>query len=180
MIRTIDMKPWIVVCWVWVTGVVQGGECWPGKDCWNHPQNAPQTKLSDLGVVGFMSLARVAVVDAEVEASLSQIRTKMGFSSQPEKVVSGEENIPATWAEAAHYLARNVCMAFPPVLCAETSDAFFFSGGTSTIPVYDFGSGIAILKTDGSIWTWTREDATVPPAGSEDVGSSKEEPDAHD
>jgi hypothetical protein len=78
----------------------------------------------------------------------------MKFAEIPENVVLQKEKIPATLVEAAVYLGRNICMAYPPVLCVDAGDAFFFSGGTSTGPVYDFTSGIAILRENGAIWTW--------------------------
>lgn len=63
--REMDMTPWMGVCWVWVAGVVQGGECRPGKDCRDHRQAVPQTKFSDGKIVGFPSFARVAVGDQQ-------------------------------------------------------------------------------------------------------------------
>ncbi|MBQ7252139.1 MAG: hypothetical protein IJS32_06000 [Kiritimatiellae bacterium] len=131
------------------------GDGWvPPGDCWNGRADAPPTKLSDLGVVGFLSHARVVCLDAKLDARLAEIRTKMEYPSIPESVISGKEKIPATLAEAAVYLGGNVCMAYPPVLCVDAGDAFFFSGGTSTGPVHDFSSGMAVMRENGAIWTW--------------------------
>lgn len=162
MKRAIGLKKWIVVCGILSATATRGDGIWTVRDCWNNRQDAPSTKLSDFGIVGFMGHTRVATLDAKLETRLSRVRTRMKFSSIPENVALRRVEIPGTLAEAAVYLNHNVCMAYPPVLCVETDDAFFFSGGTSTEPVYDFGSGIAIMKADGSIWTWDgeREDST--------------------
>ena len=122
--------------------------------CWDNQPDAPPTKLSDWGEVRFLSHARVATLDEKLEARLAQVRAKMGFARVPENVRLKKEPIPATLVEAANYLDNHVCMAYPPILCVEADDAFFFSGGLSTGPVYDFESGIGIMKADGGIWTW--------------------------
>lgn len=111
-------------------------------------------KLSDLGVGGFMAHVRVASLNPQLEARLVLVQPRMDTKSIPEDTILLKEKIPVTLAEAAEYLNRNVCMAFPPVLCVETADAFFFSGGRSTKPVYDFSCGMAVTKADGAIWTW--------------------------
>ena len=80
--------------------------------------------------------------------------------------------IPATLVEAAVYLRRNVCMAYPPVLCVDAGNAFNFSGGNSTGPVYDFESGIAILRENEAIWTWQRRNAESLEGGAKAIGKN--------
>lgn len=165
MKQIIDWKSLAMCCFVFSASFASGDSLLTVKDCWKNRADAPQTELSDLGVVGFMSFARVAHLDARMETLLGQAKLNMKFSNIPENVVMQKENIPATLAEAANYLIHNVCMAYPPVLCVETDEAFFFSGGSSTDPVYDFSSGIAIMKADGAIWTWEHvEDENGMPA----------------
>ena len=138
---------------------------WMADESWEMDSKTPQTKLSDLGVSGFMSYARVAPLDEKLSAQLERVKTKMSFLEIPESVTLQKTKIPATLAESADYLSRNVCMAFPPILCTETEDVFYFSGGTSTEAVYDFSSGIAIMKADGAIWTWNHvEEGQEKPA----------------
>lgn len=154
MKQTIDLPKWIVVWWLCATAPTFGDGFWMVKYCWDNRQDVPETKLSDFGVDGFLGYARVASMDESLARRLTHIQAKMIFQTVPENVTLQKEKIPETLAEAANYLEYNVCMAYPPVLCVETDEAFYFSGGTSTKPVYDFSSGIAIMKGDGAIWTW--------------------------
>lgn len=154
----------IAICCILLTTSTYGDGLWTVKNCWDNRADAPETKLSDLGEVRFLSHARVATLDAQLEARLARIKASMSFGRRPEKVALGEEEIPSTLVDAANYLDRHVCMAYPPILCVETEDAFFFSGGRSTNPVYDFGSGMAIMKRDGAIWIWDHvEEEAEPP-----------------
>ena len=155
---TIDSSPCIAVCSLLLAAAAFGDGIWTVEDCWQDRTDAPKTALSDLGVAGFMAHAKIALLDEELSARLSQIQKRMSFSRRPENVAMQKEQIPDTMAEAAEYLNRHVCMAYPPVLCVETGEAFFFSGGRSTKPVFDFSSGIAIMKADGTIWTWKHVD----------------------
>lgn len=154
MQQTIDWKSLVVCCFAISAASAAGNGILTAKDYWKDRTDAPQTALSNLGVAGFMSHARVANWDSRLENRLAQVKLTMKFSNIPENVVLQKEAIPATLAEAADYLNSNVCMAYPPVLCVETDEAFFFSGGRSATPVHDFSSGMAIMKEDGSIWSW--------------------------
>jgi hypothetical protein len=144
-----------IVCGMMLGAAAACGEGWVSPShCWDNRTDAPTTKLSDLGEVRFLSPTRVATLDEKLTERLAQVRSKMDFSSVPGNVRLKKEPIPATLVEAANYLDNHVCMAYPPILCVEADDAFFFSGGRSTGPVYDFESGMAIMKADGSLWTW--------------------------
>lgn len=162
----IELKSSLIVGLLLFAVAVRGDEIWTAKNCWDNRSDAPPTKLSDLGVDGFLRNARVASLDAKWEARLAKVKPKMTFLRLPKKVALHDDSIPVTLVEAAGYLTRYICMAYPPILCIETDDAFYFSGGRATMPVYDFSSGMAIMKADGSIWGWDQveEDAETPAA----------------
>ena len=125
MKHAIDWISLTVCCFALSAMSAAGNSLLTVKDCWKDRADAPQTELSDLGVVGFMSYARVANLDSRLENRLAQVKLMMKFSNIPENVIRQKETIPATLAEAAVYLSNNVCMAYPPVLCVETDEAFY-------------------------------------------------------
>lgn len=117
---------------------------WEESRSW-PPANAERTPV-----------IRVAPMDARLAGRLDRARDALELceGQPPEVVLNGTERIPADLAEAVDYLWRNVCMACPPACCAETTDAFWFSGGTSVWLVPDFSSGMAVMRKDGAILSW--------------------------
>ena len=52
------------------------------------------------------------------------------------------------------YVGRSLSMAFPPVKGVEIDGYFFLSGGTSSGPISDFSTGIAVDAKTGEIYLW--------------------------
>jgi len=103
----------------------------------------------------FLSRTKIVAGDSNIQERVIQAKKKL---EELRRITNDIGKGPQTIEEAAVHLSENINMACPPTKCFEHEGVFYFSGGTSSKPVHDFSSGLAIKKGEKTIYTWSALD----------------------
>lgn len=109
--------------------------------------NRKELQFTAIGPRKFLELS-----DMDIEI-IKKIRDSLASGSVLHKSQENDDQLKSI-EEAFDFMNVNVNMAYVPRKYLEDGEAFYFSGGTTTVEVIDFSAGIAVNKKDRTITSW--------------------------